>query len=479
MKAYKLITIITIILAIAVLTVVSIFGIYKKQEFKIVNIAPKYNFGMEFTESIILNLEVDDSIAETNLYDAEGNLVDLEGGEIVDWEDNLEEILALGYTLDVVYVNKEGTLTEENYAKTKDIIISRLNAMGVKQYNIRQDRSTGRMSVEIPNDLDSESIIGVLSSKGTFEIVDSESKEVLINNADIDKVTTGYARMDSGTAVALQIKFNKEGTQKLEDVSRKYLQIEDEHKHEEGEEHDEDEEGPTQPYISILIDGQTYKTTYFSEVLTDGTLSIYTGTATTQEQLRSYSKEVGALAVIIQSGVNPIIYKGQYEGVISGRGQDEVKIMIYTMTAVLAVILVILVAKFRLKGIYAFILGIGYIAALLLLIRLVYVTLTYEGIFGAGVTIILNYIFVYMILHSMKEYDIKSKEAMKKVLIKFSLRLIPMYIMAVIFIFATSTNVNSLGNTLFWGSLLIYGYNFIFTKILLSVTEGGAGYVKR
>lgn len=79
MKVYKLITIITVIFAIVSITVAAIFGIYKKDEFKMVNVSPKYKLGMELTESVTLNLTVDDSLGEQKLYDADGNEVNLEG----------------------------------------------------------------------------------------------------------------------------------------------------------------------------------------------------------------------------------------------------------------------------------------------------------------------------------------------------------------------------------------------------------------
>jgi len=468
MKAYKLITIITIILAIAVITAVSIFGIYKKEEFKMVNIMPKYKLGMEFTKSVILNLKVDDSVAEQKLYDLEGNEIDLEGGEIENIEDRatLEE---LGYTIVDVMVNPEELLTKENYEKTKSILTSRLIAIGAKQYNIRQDMKTGKISVELPDDANLELILGILMPRGTFQIVDDESKEILMDNSDIKDVAVGYAQMTGGTAVALQLKFNEAGAKKLEEISKAYIEIEEVEANEET-----GEEGITQKYISILIDGQTYKTTYFADTLSTGELSIYTGTASTQTELQTYVKQISTIVAVLKSGEIPITYVGTYDTLVAPIGQNEFKIFTYSMAGLLALVLIVLLAKFRVQGIYAFILGIGYISIFSLIIRLVDTTLTYEGIMGIIIAGLLNYLFIYMMLLNMKKEEIKSKEAMKNTLITFTRRLIPIYIIAILFIFATSLNLNGLGGTLFWGALLIYVYNITVTKILISVTEKGA-----
>lgn len=373
----------------------------------------------------------------------------------------------MGYTFVNNPKNPPEILTKENYDKTKEILINRLISGGASQYNIRLDNETGRISVELPNDSDLSLMIGLLTPRGIFEIVDSETKEVLASNDDIKDISMGTARVSAGTVIGIKLKF--EDAKKLEEISKKYIAIEEVEADEEA-----GIEAVKQSQVSILIDGQIYKTTYFSEPLTDGVLSIYTGAVTTQTELQYYMKEMSSLVAILKTGVVPITYVGTTETFLSNAGESELKIFTYSMLGLMALILVGLIAKFKFQGIYAFILGIGYISIFSFLIRAIDIILTYEGILGIIIACVLNYAFIYMILDNMKKESIKSKEAMKNTLIKFTLRLIPIYIIAVLFLFATNLNVNSLGKTLFWGALLVYAYNLIFTKILISVTEKGA-----
>ena len=59
MKANKVIPIITVILFVIVISLASFVGIYRKEEYKVSNIVPDYILGMEFTDSRVINFEVD------------------------------------------------------------------------------------------------------------------------------------------------------------------------------------------------------------------------------------------------------------------------------------------------------------------------------------------------------------------------------------------------------------------------------------
>lgn len=121
MKAYKTLTVITIILTIALITAVSIFGIYKQKEYKVSNILPDYTLGMEFNKGITLNLEVDTSIASETIYDKNGKVVESKEGKEYKEKD--------GYTTVEEKVNPDEILNKENFAKSKSIILSRLNSL--------------------------------------------------------------------------------------------------------------------------------------------------------------------------------------------------------------------------------------------------------------------------------------------------------------------------------------------------------------
>ena len=82
MKSQKIITIVTVILLIAIISIASFAGIYKKQDYRVVNVVPNYKLGMEFENSRIVKFEVDNSI-NTTIYDKDGK-------EVVEQDENIE-----------------------------------------------------------------------------------------------------------------------------------------------------------------------------------------------------------------------------------------------------------------------------------------------------------------------------------------------------------------------------------------------------
>ena len=110
MKAYKRIKIITILLFITVIIFASFFGVYKKEDFRTVNIIKGYKLGMQFTDSVKFTGKVNEDENEV-IYDKEGNVVENDG-ETEYTEEN-------GYTTSTEKVNKDEILNEDNYKLTK------------------------------------------------------------------------------------------------------------------------------------------------------------------------------------------------------------------------------------------------------------------------------------------------------------------------------------------------------------------------
>ena len=115
MKSQRVITIITVILLVGIISIASFVGIYKKDGYKVVNIVPDYILGMEFTDSRVINLEVDRTI-ETVIYDKDGN-------EVTTQEEGIEYTEENGYTKTDNKNNPDEILTIDNYEKTKKILM--------------------------------------------------------------------------------------------------------------------------------------------------------------------------------------------------------------------------------------------------------------------------------------------------------------------------------------------------------------------
>jgi len=117
--------------------------------------------------------------------------------------------------------------TEENYNKTKQIIEKRLKSLGVQNYNISLNENTGDMNIQIPENSNTDNIVSKLNTTGKFEVIDSETNEILLNNSHIKSSSVLYNNTSTGTSVYLEIAFNKDGKNKLEEISKTYVKVEE------------------------------------------------------------------------------------------------------------------------------------------------------------------------------------------------------------------------------------------------------------
>lgn len=416
MKTQKVITIITILILIIIICLASFLGIYQKKEYSVKNIVPNYILGMQLDKSRIVNLEVD--------------------------------------------TTDESVLTQENYDLSAKIIKKRLKDLETQEYNIRQSNN-GNIQIEMAENDSTDEIIYNLQSKGTFELIDSESKEVLLNNDFIKDTDVAYGQTETQNTVYLQIKFNKEGKQKLEEISKTYIQTTTQSTNEEGEV----EETESTKNVTILFDGQEYNETYFGEPITDGILNIQIGTSADMDILNQYVLVAEELSVILNSGVLPLTYNVTQYSTSSIIENKEIEIAIYVVIALLVILLVYSIVKFKLKGLLVFILEIGYISLLLLALRYTNIKLTLEGIIAIFVSSIINYLYLYDGFKNIENNFVKETTA------KFAIKIIPMYIIAVGFTFNSIANISSLGMTLVWGILTMYLYNLILTRIALKTIQ--------
>lgn len=454
MKSQKIITIISIILLIVIITLASFLGIYKKQDYKVSNVVPDYILGMELTNSRVLNFRVNDKVESTTIYDSEGN-------EITEKEEGIEYTEENGYKVVENKANSDDVLTKENYKKSKSILQNRLNKLGVEQYNIKQDENSGNIQIEMIEASSTEDIMSVLAQRGKFEILDAETHEVLLDNNSVKTAKLAYGQTSSGVSVYLQIKFNKEGQAKLEEISNTYVET----KQEVTDENGETKEETSTKNVEVAFDGETYRTTYFGETIKDGNLSVMIGSATNSADLQTHVLTATQMVAVLNTGVLPIDYSiSSYQA--SPLISDKT-INVAICVAVIAVVIMIayLIIKFRLKGIFAGVLQIGYIALLLLTLRYTNIKITIEGAVGIVISAILNYMYIYTAFKNLEDKFIKDTT------FKFILKLIPIYIIAIIFTFNSFASIASLGMTLFWGIVIMYLYNIVLTQIMVKTIK--------
>lgn len=449
MKTYKKIKIIALILFVTIIIFASFFGVYKKEDFRAVNIIKNYKLGMQFTNKVeFKGIPTQDE--KEIIYDKDGNIVENDG-ETSYSEEN-------GYTVTTEKINNAEVLNEANYKLTKKILKDRLKGMGVGEYKLNSNNETGEISVVLQENEEVHEIEEFLLQKGNFLITDKETGEVLLDNSQVQstKVVYGPSQQDqSATVVYLQIDFNKEGTKKLEEISQIYVATENEEKTEE----------ENAKYVSVVLDAETLSSTYFGEKMSTGVLYIPITQATDSETLANYVKQVNNIATVINEGELPIEYNFEEEIVESTFDKDKLIILITSFATVFIVELVLITIKFKSKGFIAAFMQIGYIALLLLVLRYTNVIITIQGIIGIGVSAILNFTFNFVMLNSLK-----NKEKMDwKVVEKFALWTISIYVLAIILSFNSLTVVSSLGMTLVWGSICLYLFNLSLTKTALEM----------
>lgn len=458
----KKIKTLTIVLAIVLITMIGFCGIYTKVQNRMENQVKDYTYAMDLKGSRNVRLTINKE-NKTIIKDAEGNIVkDAETENLTD-----EQIAEKGYSKEETPYNKEEVKTIENYKATKKIIEERLKKLEVDNYIIKVDESTGDILLELTEDDKTDSVISNLTSAGKFEIVDTQTQELLLSNKDIKTAKVMYGTGDgtstTGTSVYLEIEFNKEGSKKLEEISNKYITTEEEKNKENAEE--TTEEKKDEKTITMNIDDSEIMSTSFDEPIRTGKLQLSVGTAATDnDTLQDYINRATSMATVLDKGNMPIKYdlkENQYK--LSDITQKDKQMIIYVALAVIVLALIVIMIKYKGTGILGAISYIGFTALYLLILRYTNVVISIEGIFGIGMILVLNYIFLYQLL---------AKENKKEVYKKYFITILPIIIMVIAFCFIKWIPIASFGMVMFWGILLIAIYNAIVTNNLLKIKEG-------
>ena len=455
MKAYKTITILTILFLITILGVISFLGFYKVKDYKVQNIIPDYVFGKEFSKSRVIEFTVDEFATETKIYDKDGN-------EVTEQEDGVEYTEANGYKTVQTELNSAEAMNKDNYKKAKNIIKERLKKLDADEYSVKLNEENGTITVDMAESEKADKIISVLTAKGTFELQDSETKEVLIDSSNIKSVKSFTVSADASRLVLyLQINFNKEGKKKLEDISKVYIETKSTKVNEDGTEEEETESKE----VSILIDGEEIRTTHFGETLTNGVLNIPIAAGATTNDIKDGAEKAKEYCIILNSGVMPLVYEQTNSVKDNSINIFNNKTVVYSVSAVILVAFLFLVIRLKLKGLLATAIEIGYVSLLLLALRYANVKITILGAIGIGISILINYYYTYK---AFKNIDL---DFIKDTTKKIALVLIPLYVLAIVFTFSSVGTISSLGMTLAWGMIIMYLYSLCITQIAIKTIK--------
>ncbi len=445
----KNIKILTIILLIVLVSMIGFFGIYKQNKNQMSNIVKDYSYAMDLNGARTLKLVLNSE-------------------------------------------NSDEEKTEENYQKAKTIIEKRLKKLGVEEYKIALNSENGEMIIQMPENTSTDSIVSNLTTVGKFEIIDSETNEVLLDNNSIQSSSVLYNTTTSGTSVYLEIAFNKEGKSKLEEVSKTYVKskntttsenntstenttTEDTNSSEETNT-TTDTTTSTEKKITMKIDDKEIMSTYFEEPITTGKIQLSVGSASTDTTtLNGYIQQAQNVATELDCGKLPVKYdleKNQY--ILSNISKQDLTYIVIAITVIAVIAIIILTIKYKSNGLLTGIAYVGFTALYLLLIRYTNVTISIESIFAIAIVLILNYIFTTMLLYNIKKLKEEKtenvmNESISKTYIKFFDRIIPICIMVVAFCFVKWTPMSSFGMTAFWGIVMIAIYNAVVTNSLMKI----------
>lgn len=448
MKFEQKLKIIVLILIIVLVSLMSFGGLFIQNNGKMVNLLPNYIKGMDLKGYRYITLEVAED--EENDHDNE--------------EEKVEESAQTAEQQTEVDAKKD-------FINAKKIIEKRLKEMNVAQYTVAQDEQTGRIIINMVEDTATDTVIQYLYTTGNLTIEDPDGN-VLLDSSQIKQVKTMYANTNNGTSIYLNIEFNKEGKEILRNISNEYRIPENtEEDTEEKTTENVKENTEESKEVTIKIDGAKVLSTQFEKEITNGSIQLSVGGATTsQAELQTYAKEAGYVEKILNNGALPVEYEVTANRYVkSNITADTYPIGIIVLTVIVLGAMIYLIVRYKKNGLLSSIAYIGYIAVLLLVIRYTNVIITIEGIFGLIISLAINYIInIYILNYINKATDKEEVETnFNRGFVKISIALIPVLILSVILILTSWLQIYSFAMIIFWGLAIAIIWNIILTKTLI------------
>lgn len=471
-----------ITLAIVLVTMVACVGIYLPKQNRMENKVKDYSYAMDLKGARTLVLKPDTS-NKTTIKDSTGKEV-TDASSLTD--DQLKE---KGYTKEETPYNTTDKLNANNYEKSKEILEQRLKKLGVTNYIFKVNNENGEIYLEIPENTGTDNVISYLESTGKFEILDSETQEVLMNNDNIKTANVMYgsnssAQTSSGTTVYLNIEFNKDGAKKLEDISGIYTNTTNStnsanstnsENSSNTESNTNTSDTSTAKKVSLKLDDETIMTTSFGETLRTGKLQLSVGSSSTDSKtLSGYVSQAKGMATVLDCGEMPIKYTVEdNKYILSDVTSQDLNVVFYVIAGITAIALIVLIIRYKFVGLLGAISYVGLASLFSLLLRYTNVVISIEGIVGIVLILILSYIFMNKLLNKIKSKENFDKEAinssLKEEYKEFFIKIVPIGIAIITFCFMPWEPISSFGMVMFWGISLIAAYNISVTNALLRI----------
>jgi len=241
----------------------------------------------------------------------------------------------------------DAPVTEDSLNRVVTIIERRINEMGLTE-PIVQKEGARRVIVELPGEKDPQKAIETIGKTAVLEFKD-ESGATRITGKDLK---TAKEQIDNGKKNVVAIEFTDEGAKKFADLTASNVGHQ----------------------ISILLDGQVLTSPVVNEAITGGK-AVITGSKTLEDAKN--------LAILLRSGALPVKFQVlEVRTIGPSLGQDS-KIKSEKAFAIgIVLIMIFLVAIYRVSGLVANVALLVYIMILLAILKYLNATLTLPGIAG-------------------------------------------------------------------------------------------------
>ena len=478
-----LMSVLLVLISIAVI-VIAFVGIYVPKSNKLKNIIPEYKLGTEVDGIIEYRLIPDDSEEEKEVYvDSKGNVrgvvsdgsetasdseeevvdsveatdTETESEDVAENETNAKDDTGFSTETRTIKKNEDAVLTVENFEKSKNIIEQRLENAGATEYAIRVDKETGNMVIELSQNDDISYLYQVaLSSIGEFDIIDYQTGVVLMDKSHLVDATTA-TNIDQETntyTIYLQLTFDEAGTNIIKEMSKQYIKFTDSN----GEEKTD--------YISVRVDGSSVMRTYFGEEYTQSVLNIPIYSSVEASDVNTYATSVQDIAYMLKQETIPVKYvqDGGALFIESSVSDNVMKIVYWSIIAILILVELILIITYKIRGFLAGIMNACLIGLTIIVIKYTKVVISISSIVALYAVVLLNFIFIIRYLKKLKAGVEKPYlETIKE----FYSVTFPLIVIAFVYTFFVSATITGLGSVVFWGMLLQSIYNTVVVKYVL------------
>lgn len=350
--------------------------------------------------------------------------------------------------------------TVENLIKTKDILEKRLTLIGENNYKIGVDEKTGQVNISLLENEDTDKYLSLLTQMGDFEIIDTETEEVLLTKDQLATVDVMYGSMSYDVyyqIVNLSLAFNDEAISTLEEISKTYIVETVEIEDEDGEIYEETNEKT----VTMMLSGYEILTTSFDEILLDGVMEINMGTATDEETFNSILVQAINMKTVLETDTIPVnIEHTQNKYVLSS--YDGAKLINIVSVIGLIISALVFLVKLNQKGVLATFITLFTISSILLIIKYTNVEITLMSLSALIAVFVINAVITMKLFKT-------NKENMLKVFANLLLNIMPLILIAITFTFSSIIGISAFGMMLFWGILITLVVSYAITKNIVDM----------